>query len=93
MEETTEPPTDLPISNLFDHTASHDAVRIKQSLCHSTGIDLVTLEKILSKFAMPMVEGSPLDLALYVFVSECLHVSIHATSFSLLFSKLSELFL
>ena len=27
--------------NLFDHTASHDTVRIKRSVCHSTGVDLV----------------------------------------------------
>jgi len=40
-----------------------------------------------------VVEGSPLDLVPYVFVSEFLHVSICATSFSLLFSKLSKLFL
>jgi len=36
---------------------------------------------------MPMVEGSPLDLAPYVFVSEFLHVSICGSSFSLLFSN------
>jgi len=36
---------------------------------------------------MPMVDGSPLDLAPYVFVSECLHVSNGGTSFYLLFSK------
>ena len=35
---------------------------------------------------MPMVEGSPPDLVPYVFVSECLHVSICGTRFSLLFS-------
>jgi len=42
---------------------------------------------------MPTVERLPLDLAPYVFVSECLHVSIRGTSFSLIFSKLSKLFL
>jgi len=42
---------------------------------------------------MPMVEGSPIDLTPYIFVSESLHVSIRGTSFPLLFSKLSKLFL
>jgi len=54
--------------NLFGHTASHDAVRMKRSLCHSTGIDLVA-QRIGSKSTMSMVEGSPLDMAPYVFVS------------------------
>ena len=41
---------------------------------------------------MRMVEGSPLDLAPCVFVNECLCVAIRGTSFSLLFKKLSKLF-
>jgi len=44
LEVATEPrnhPWIFLFQNLFDHTALHDAVRIKQSLCHSTGIDLV----------------------------------------------------
>jgi len=48
---------------------------------------------MLPKSAMPTVEGLPTDLAPCVFVSECLHVSVGGTSFSLLFSKLSKLFL
>jgi len=44
-----------------------------------------------SKFAMPMVEGS--SGALRFHNSDCLHISIHGTSFSLLFSKLYKLLL
>jgi len=42
---------------------------------------------------MTTVERLPLDLEPYVFVSECLHVSFRRTSCSLIFSKLSKLFL
>jgi len=41
--------------------------------------------------AMPVVEGF-LDLKPYVFVSECLHVSIRGTSFYLLFFKTFQTF-
>jgi len=30
--------------NLFDHPASYDVVRIKQSVCHSTGVDLAAYQ-------------------------------------------------
>jgi len=42
---------------------------------------------------MSMVEGFTLDLALHFHNSDCLHVSIRGTSFSLLFSKLYKLLL
>jgi len=92
LEVAAELPMDLANSKLIQPHPSHDTVQIKRSLCHSTSIDLVA-KRIGFKSAMPMVEGSPFDVAPYVFVSECLHISIRGNSFSLLFQKLSKLFL
>jgi len=83
---------DLPVSKLFDHPASHDAVRIMQSVCHPTRVNLAAWW-VGSKSVMSMVEGFTLDLALHFHNSDCLHVSIRGTSFSLLFSKLYKLLL
>jgi len=51
----TEPPMDLPISKLIQpyHLAWRGSKWVKQSLCHSTGVDLVA-QRVGSKFAMPM---------------------------------------
>jgi len=53
--------------NLFNYPASHDMVQIKLSVCHSTVIDLADYW-IIYKSTMPMVQGSPLHLAPYIFV-------------------------
>jgi len=63
----TEPPMDLLISKLFHRTASHDAVRIKWSVCPSTVV-IFEAWRIHFRFDVPIVFSSPFTLAPYVFI-------------------------
>jgi len=84
-----QPPMDLFISKLIllHCTASNDVVQIKRSVCHSS--DVSSSFSVTDNFQVcqtkPMVVGwfiSHLH-TLHFLNSDCLHISIRGTSFSL----------
>ena len=88
LEVATEPLMDLPISRLIRPyclawRGSNKAVTLSLNW-HWSG-SLTDRYQVCRANGW---EGSPLDLVPYLFVRECLHVSISGTSFSSLFSKL-----
>ena len=92
LEMATEPPMDPPTSKLIRPyrlawRGSNKAVTLSLNQ-HWSGSLTGTFQVCHANG----VEGSPLDLAPYVFVCEFLHVSIRGNSFSLRFSTLSKLF-
>jgi len=73
------------LQNLFHRTASHDAVQINRSVCHSSSIDLVALLlgfKSTINHANGYGFASESDLSTLRFCtnSDCLHISICGTS-------------